>query len=101
MDDLHKTFQTLIRKIHGPNLPEALEDKMIIDILLQLEQAWVKAVFNDLSPDQQAELQALLAQNNPAQVQQFIHNVVPDSAKKLEQATTDLIQDYITVCQSV
>ncbi|EKD75997.1 MAG: hypothetical protein ACD_43C00262G0004 [uncultured bacterium] len=99
---LEAFLQKLVRQVHGEKLPVALEQKMVMDLNLQLQQKLHEVSLAALSNEvDRIEYQNLvLGEVSADTLGKFLHDRVPDLNSKLSACVTDFQNDYIKVCQS-
>ncbi|MBI2410893.1 MAG: hypothetical protein HYV32_03325 [Candidatus Kerfeldbacteria bacterium] len=96
----HELLQKIVREAHHTELPTALEEKMIMDLSIQLEQRLEDSIANALTPEQNMAYQQLLeAEHTQTQVLEFLHTHIPNIKKRFEETIAQFRQDYLTTVQ--
>ena len=92
----YQFLKQVITKAHGETMPEALREKMITDLSIQLETTLLRRLLDQLTEaDQQAY--SLLIQEHPANetVSAFFEQRIPDIQQQMEKVMTGFEQDYL------
>lgn len=93
---LHSFLQQLVRSAHQSVLPEALEEKMIKDLEIQLNGKLNQLVIEQLSEEDQEQFLHSL-QDNPTQpeVMKQLRDKIPNIDEQFKQALQKFEQDYL------
>ncbi len=93
---LEKYLEYIITKAHGATMPEALKEKMIADLFIQLEGRLTRALLDRLPPREQMAYNNLLEQKpSTEQVQQFFEERLPTAGKIIEETVAEFEHDYL------
>lgn len=98
---LQAYLQHLLHKAHqidssSTAIPQALADKMLQDLQIQLEQRLIAALLDKLSlPDQQLYTELIESETTQAQVMDFLNSHIPDASTIITATLKQFEQDYI------
>lgn len=97
---LQSLLKQLLRKAHTTVLPEPLEEKMIMDLYIQLEQKLDSAILESLDPAARMDYQNLVQAQAPQdQVAKLLNEKAPNLQDTLRKVITDFEEDYINTVQ--
>lgn len=97
---LQALLKELLRKAHSTVLPEPLEEKMVMDLYIQLEQKLDAAILESLDPNARMDYQNLVQSQVPQeQLAAFLNQKSPNLQAVLHKVITDFEEDYINVIQ--
>lgn len=97
---LQELLIKLIRRSHNTVLPDVLEEKMVMDLYIQLEQKLDVAIIEELSVVDTITYENML-QNRVTQSEMatFLMEKTPNIQTKLRKLISDFEEDYITTVQ--
>lgn len=97
---LQALLKQLLRKAHTTVLPEPLEEKMVMDLYIQLEQKLDSAILESLDPNARIDYQNLVQSQVPQeQLAVFLNEKSPNLQETLRKVIADFEEDYISVIQ--
>ncbi|MBI2416088.1 MAG: hypothetical protein HYV33_05525 [Candidatus Kerfeldbacteria bacterium] len=97
---LYAFLKNLVRTVHATVLPEALEEKMIMDLSLQLEQRLETIITEQLSDNDAVEYASLIQREAPQnEVTTFLNSRIPDLSQQLQTAIKQFEQEYVEFTQ--
>ena len=92
---LHALLKDLIRSTHTAVLSEPLEEKMIVDLAMQLEQRFADAILRSLSSDDRMSYQDLLQRHIPDhEMNLFLTEHIPDFPEIMKQTVQKFEDEY-------
>lgn len=98
---LNKYLESIITQAHGSNVPEALREKMIRDLAIQLENKLAAALVDQLPPADQAAYSNLVAeQPTNESVMAFFEQHLANTAEIVQGVLANFERDYISYMKS-
>lgn len=97
MDPKFRPFlQKLVRSANATVLPRALEEKMMLDLSLQLEQLLENIVYEELSSDDQSRYQSMVRRGvEQSEVNKFLTDNIADLDKRMADVIKKFENDYL------
>ncbi len=97
---LVERIRQLLHKAHDVELPEQLEEKMIMDLYIQLEQKFDAAVLQELSAEDRVRYGSLLERGvEQKELEEFLGDQAPVIQGKLLEVLEHFEEEYITLCK--
>lgn len=97
---LQSLLKQLLRKAHTTVLPEPLEEKMVMDLYIQLEQKLDTAILESLDQNSRVDYQNMVQNQVPQeQLAAFLNEKSPNLQDTLRKVIADFEEDYINTIQ--
>ncbi|MDP3970791.1 MAG: hypothetical protein Q8P90_03750 [bacterium] len=97
---LQAFLRNVLRSAHSAELPEPLEDKMIQDMMIQLESRIQAKILEVLPEVEHVEYLSMMQREAPQEeITEFIQKLIPDIKNLLATVFKDFEQEYINFIQ--
>ncbi len=93
---LKKFLQELVRNTHDTVLPAPLEEKMVMDLYIQLEQRLDNVILERLSNSDRVIYQSMISSRvAQTELDAFLNDKLPNVKESLAQVVKDFEREYI------